>query len=464
MNNIIQQIADNSTTFFNKTMEDILKGKTALSGITESVEAYSRQLGMELFRAVLQEVDEAIYESVKQTQAYHVKDKGRPRTLVTPFGELNFSRRYYQHKQTRQYHYLLDEWLNLHPYQRMGTSCQARMVTCAQEESYARAANHATCVGISRQSVLQAIRRVGTLPNSAAVYPSAKASPVKEIFVEADEDHVSMQEGHAQQLKLIYVYEAKQEVGTNRRKLVEKRVFTGYGNLWPEVAAYVQAIYGQEELPQITLLSDGGAWIQQAKHYLANVRWVLDGFHLAQYLTYIVGKGDKGPYYNALRAGRKDTFRKLVAKQEAEKPHRKERIRKAEAYILSHRKGIHTLVTHPELAGSTEGHVSHILSAGLSSRGMGWSLIGSEQIAHLRTLTENGWDVYAYVIEKLNASTSEVPIPMVSEPVLQKQCVRRKLAYCTYEAAQKFRMPGSEVATYGSWMRNIQNGGYHYLN
>ena len=50
---------------------------------------------MELFRAVLQEVDEAIYESVKQTQAYHVKDKERPRTLVTPFGELTFSRRYY---------------------------------------------------------------------------------------------------------------------------------------------------------------------------------------------------------------------------------------------------------------------------------------------------------------------------------------------------------------------------------
>ena len=100
MNNIIQQIADNSTTFFNKTIEDILMGKTALSGITESVEAYSRRLGMELFRAVLQEVDEAIYESVKQTQAYHVKDRERPRTLVTPFGELTFSCRYYQHKQS----------------------------------------------------------------------------------------------------------------------------------------------------------------------------------------------------------------------------------------------------------------------------------------------------------------------------------------------------------------------------
>ena len=464
MNNIIQHIANIGTEFFNNTLEKMVMQQVTLADITVSVETFAQKLGIALYQELLQQADEAIYESVKQTQAYVVKDKERPRTLVTPFGELNFSRRYYQHKQTRQYHYLLDEWLNLHPYQRIETSCQARMVTCAQEESYARAANHATCVGISRQSVLQAIRRVGTLPNSAAVYPSAKASPVKEIFMEADEDHVSMQEGHAQQLKLIYVYEAKQEVGTNRRKLVEKRVFTGYGNLWPEVAAYVQAIYGQEELPQITLLSDGGAWIQQAKHYLANVRWVLDGFHLAQYLTYIVGKGDKGPYYDALRAGRKDTFRQLVAKQEEEKPHRKERIRKAEAYILSHWKGIHTLVTHPELASSTEGHVSHILSARLSSRGMGWSLLGLEQIARLRTLTENGGDVYAYVIENLNASASEVPVPMVSEPVLQKQCVRRKLAYCTYEATQKFRMPGSEVATYGSWMRNIQNGGYHYLS
>ena len=41
---------------------------------------------------------------------------------------------------------------------------------------------------------------------------------------------------------------------------------------------------------------------------------------------------------------------------------------------------------------SAEGHVSHVLSARLSSRPMGWSLAGAERIAQLRAFYFNGGD------------------------------------------------------------------------
>ena len=67
--------------------------------------------------------------------------------------------------------------------------------------------------------------------------------------MEADEDHVSMQEGPSRQLKLIYVYEKKEKVSKNRRKLIAKRVFTGYEKaeeLWEEVNEYIQQTYGKK--------------------------------------------------------------------------------------------------------------------------------------------------------------------------------------------------------------------------
>ncbi|MGI6412106.1 MAG: UPF0236 family transposase-like protein [Syntrophomonadaceae bacterium] len=49
----------------------------------------------------------------------------------------------------------------------------------------------------------------------------------------------------------------------------------------------------------------------------------------------------------------------------------------------------------PDYVGcSAEGHVSHILSARLSSRPLGWCKIGVDQMARLRAFEANGGVVY----------------------------------------------------------------------
>lgn len=46
---------------------------------------------------------------------------------------------------------------------------------------------------------------------------------------------------------------------------------------------------------------------------------------------------------------------------------------------------------------STEGHVSHVLSARMSSRPMGWSMHGATQMAKLRAYELNGGDMLELV-------------------------------------------------------------------
>mgnify|MGYP001135766916 CR=1 FL=1 len=87
------------------------------------------------------------------------------------------------------------------------------------------------------------------------------------------------------------------------------------------------------------------------------------------------------------------------------------RTEEAEAYILSnwmahHKEGV--------LGRSTEGHVSHILSARMSSRPMGWSRKGASKMAELRAYVFNGGDMLALVRyqnrNQERASEKEAPI------------------------------------------------------
>ena len=113
----------------------------------------------------------------------------------------------------------------------------------------------ATPASLSRQSAKQILDRIGVLPNTAAPLPEPRKE-ITHVYVEADEAHIAIQKDRNRQLRQAYVYESKKAVGKNRRELTEKRVFTGYGNLWPELEAYLYSMYGE---PQVTILGDGAA-------------------------------------------------------------------------------------------------------------------------------------------------------------------------------------------------------------
>ena len=110
--------------------------------------------------------------------------------------------------------------------------CRDRLVTRSADVSYRKSVALTTPARLSGQSVLQSIRKLGTIPNQAAVMPAAKPE-IHKVYVEADEDHVAMQKGHAKEMKLLNVYETKVPVCQGRRKLLGRRTFSGWKALSP---------------------------------------------------------------------------------------------------------------------------------------------------------------------------------------------------------------------------------------
>ena len=101
------------------------------------------------------------------------------------------------------------------------------MITNATKESYEQAAAHSTIVAVSGQTVSNCLKKMGHITGEELPYPERESS-AKTIYIEADEDHISIANGQNREMKLAYVYEDKVEISRNRRKTVGLRTFVGY--------------------------------------------------------------------------------------------------------------------------------------------------------------------------------------------------------------------------------------------
>ena len=287
----IQQIANVWVYFFNESLQNILSQEVSLVQLSQNLEQLVNQTGGEVLKAILEQADEAIYAVSKPEHRYQVKAH-RSRILTTLWGDVTFTRTYYQDKTDSSYHYLLDEWLGLDKSTHIEPFCRARLFTRSADVSYRKSVALTTPARLSGQSVLQSIRKLGTIPNQAAVMPAAKPG-IHKVYVEADEDHVAMQKGHVKEMKLINVYETKVPVCQGRRKLLGRRTFSGWetpSQLWPAVNRYIQQTYGTEQMPEVVIKGDAAAWIKSGTEYVWNSTHVVDGYHASQYLRKIAGR------------------------------------------------------------------------------------------------------------------------------------------------------------------------------
>ena len=106
----------------------------------------------------------------------------------------------------------------------------------------------------------------------------------------------------------------------------------------------------------------------------------------------------------------------------AQKPARRKRIQDTIRYIINNWDGIEAQVKHPHVGCSAEGHVSHILSARLSSRPMAWSLKGAGNMAGIRAIKANGESVHEHYM----ASIEMPPTLIELNQEVKKELVRVK--------------------------------------
>ena len=275
----------------------------------------------------LEECNTFLESSAKRRGCWYVKDHGQ-KSILTPIGSITFTRTRFINKETNETAYLLDKILGWEPHTRLSDGSKACILEAAAQTSYEKAGESA-CVGedrVSRETVMRQVRSM-EVPSQGREEVSGKKK-VKYLYVEADEDHISLQykekkgdvkryKGHAdngQIVKLVYVHEGYDETKENskRKKLKNVAYFGGLyrgkdnEKLWEEVKAYIERQYDTEGIEKIYFQSDGGAWMKKGVDILG-AEFVLDEFHIQKYIRKMARLG-----VGQTEEGREETAKKLL--------------------------------------------------------------------------------------------------------------------------------------------------------
>lgn len=436
METIIHDITKKITEETIKNLENVLTGTDKIPEYIENTKRTLNDAGIKLVKILFDTCEESIRQTGKQKREWYVEKRNMEKTYSTIFGDVKYKRTYYKNKKTGEYKYLSDDFLGIEVHERMDMMLQSQLIESAIDVSYSKSGrNSVPDQEFSNQTVMNNIRKLDEIENSAVektVYKKKadKKSEAKLLYVEADEDHVAMQDGTNKQMKLIYVHEGLKNEGKNRNALINPRYFTGlYNNnneqLWLEVADYIYKYYDTDKIERVYLSGDGANWIKEGLNWIDKSIYVLDRFHLSKYIKQATAHI---PYttpvmWGYVNKGKKewvsDLFEEIL--DCTENVTKRNSVLESRRYIMNNWEGIRNQYNLDYVGCSAEGHVSHILSDRLSSRPMGWSEVGADQMARLRVYKKNGGKVYDLIKLKKQSEFKERKIKELDKRVVKKK-------------------------------------------
>lgn len=412
--NIIQQVIEKITKNYYEVFEETIKNRNNIGDFILDIKDMLDEVGTMLVKEALEETDECIRNSSDRKSKWYIERRNESKTLSTIFGDVVYNRTYYKNKSTGEYAYLCDEIYGIEPHERMDISLKAAIVTKSKDLSYTKSIKEFNTGIYSRSTVMNKIREMGAIENN---FLSSKFEnkDIKEVFVEADEDHVATQHNGNKMVKIVYVHEGKRKVSKNRYELINPRYFTALSganeDLWLEVTNYICKSYNIDTVDKVYICGDGAKWIKEGVNWIPKSIFVLDYFHLSKYIKKATAHMEYTSKYmwQYLKLNMKKDVNALFNAiiENTSEPSKKESVITAKKYIMNNWEAIQRLLENKKLGCSAEGHVSHILSDRLSSRPMGWSLDGADQMARLRCFTQNGGNVYDYMKYKKLKSNKE---------------------------------------------------------
>lgn len=415
--------------FLNSMSAILLSGPfTDFGSKAEQILSANNTMLTTILPAFLQSLDDTIFQDAQRKAEWEIVRKDQ-RVLVTGFGELRFERRYCRHKQNGETAYLLDRHLGISANAKVNGDVRQKAILLAEQGPYSKSAAASTVSPISRMSVCN---YVGDLEQFPALEAEGEKRMVKQLYVEADEDHVSLQNGKKTQVKLVYIHEGVEEQD-KRRRLVNPRYLTwpsGHDSdlLWEKVSRYIEQQYVSEDIEHIFLSGDCASWIRTGEEWLYPCVPVLDSFHTMKALRKLCGGRQEqvAAFLGYVRKDEPDKAKDLCRSiLKATRGSGREAKLKQGNYLLNNWRRILNQ-THPGAQGcSAEGHVSHILSERLSSRPRGWSKRNMENIAQLRVMKANGQVIQYEALRQSRsnqekAGMSSKAMALVNAPRLRK--------------------------------------------
>ena len=369
----------------------------------------SCEMMTQMIAKILNEMDDTIANDPRRMKEWKII-RIDERTLLSTFGELRFKRRYYQNKNTGEMVYLLDKQLGIPAHAKVNNDVRHKAVLAAENNAYEKSAETACVTKISKMSVCNYVKDLDNFPK---LRPEGEKRSVKRLYVEADEDHVSLQDGRNVQKKLVYIHEGIVTEG-KRKLLVNPRYLTWPLNgsndeLWMAVSDFIAQQYVAEDIEHVFLSGDGASWIRKGEEWLYPCIPILDGFHSMKALRSLFAQtpGRIKEFMHDVQTDELEHAMALCQQTLNETPEQQRKGKQDKAkYLLNNWVRIRNQY-HPGAIGcSAEGHISHILSARLSSRPRGWSQQNMENMAALRVMKANG-QLIDYLQLRRNNSTQK---------------------------------------------------------
>ena len=239
---------------------------------------------------VLEEIDRWLMEH-REHARYRLRDTRQVR-MSTLFGEISFSRRLYQDRQTGTYVYLLDQALAFDGQ----TGISPHLEEWAVELATAGPSYHESARQIKELLGYQAIshetirqRLIARSEQAASVATEAK-KPAKVLFVEVDGLYTKLQRSRrrVKENKIAIIHEGWERLG-KRIQLKNKTHYlhTGSGStFWEGFGDFLIEHYDVDEDTWLVVNGDGAEWIGECESYFHRCIYTLDRFHVARELKH----------------------------------------------------------------------------------------------------------------------------------------------------------------------------------
>ena len=419
----VEEIITQETEKLKKEITRFFEGEdqsvdAAEAMLKEAVENYICGL-MTLF---YEKLDDALLEDKAGRKAAGLVIERRKdrRQILSQLGTITFHRSYFA-KKDGGYCYPVDAVAGLEGYERVSLGVATGLCEKARRFSYAESSNIITSGAVTKQTVMNKVRMV---EKQEAAQQPRRCVPV--LHIDADEDHISLQDGTSTIAPLVSVYEGidKQNKRHYCRNIVHYPFFeTAPDDIWENVLESIETSYDLTNT-KIYVHGDGAPWIQKSKEWLPDVTFVLDRYHYNKYKKQVLACLDakqRGSYWFRIQTAilRRDEEKLIQLWKELleENPEREEALSDAFLYLLNNLDAIAVYDEDPEAGngGSTEPHVSHVLSERLSMKPLGWS---RETLRHfvpflgtgIFELRKSKPEVLPVVQEKATAVKSHMPV------------------------------------------------------
>lgn len=427
MINSIRYFEEKSIKRFEELENNFIKNPTQIAEYIRGITQEGNQFLINMIRETLETMNQMIIESPLRKRHWNIECHSQ-KQLTTSIGDVTFTKTLFVNKESGKSEYLLDRLMGVEKHERITEDAVAKMLSEAVQTSYRRGGEECSQLSeVSRQTVKNKIHQLEFPRNEESV---EKKKIVDYLYIEADEDHIALQfkekkgdlaenEYHQKNncliSKLVYVHEGieRESPKSKRNRLINPyyfcRVCSGKENedFWDEIYEYIANHYDLSKVKKIYVSGDGGGWIRSGMKRIAGMTYVLDEFHLEKYLTKLTSHmfDSRDDIKDELRRViRKENRAEFVKKVEELKEYLKDeagmkRMDEAQEYILSNWMAARVRLLHRNgVKGcSAEGHVSHVLSARMSSRPMGWSKEGASKMSQLRAYYLNRGDMLELV-------------------------------------------------------------------